>query len=486
LNTQLIFEKSRKEKTGIDIKEEFSKEKEVLKKFPEKYLRKSELNLPGLSEPEVVRHFTRLSQLNFGVDTGFYPLGSCTMKYNPKINEKLANESLITGLHPLLSPEHAQSALKIIYELEKYLCSITGMDAMTAQPAAGAHGELTGLMIIRAYHKDKGNLSAKKYIIIPDSAHGTNPASVAMAGFKTITVKSNKHGMVDVSDLKKLVNDETAGLMITNPNTLGIFETDIQEIANIIHSNDGLLHYDGANLNAIIGIARPGDMGFDIVHLNLHKTFSTPHGCGGPGSGPTLVKAKLKDFLPWPHIKKENNKLSFYKPDKSIGKVMCFFGNFQVLVKALLYLKSLSYENLKTIAQFAVLNANYLKKKLENILEIPYQTPTMHEFVASAKSFLKYKVKALDIAKRLLDYGFHAPTVYFPLIVKEALMIEPTETESLETLDKFVEALKKIKQEAETNPELLHIAPTKTPVSRPDEVMAARKPDLVYKPDKNE
>lgn len=476
---RLIFEYSKVGKNGIDISLSDIKVVDV-----DSYLgnmkREDYGNLPEVSELEVVRHFIKLSQLNFGVDIGFYPLGSCTMKYNPKVNEKAANLPGFSNIHPLAPFEFVQGALEIMYELEKFLSKITGMPYFALQPPAGASGEFTGILIMKKYHEKKGNYH-KNEIIIPDSAHGTNPASVAQAGFKVVEIPSDKKGWIDINKLRQFVNENTAGLMITNPNTLGVFDGNISEIAKIVHNVDGLLHYDGANLNAIMGICRPYDMGFDIVHLNLHKTFSTPHGGGGPGAGPVGVVEKLKDFLPYPWVVKENGnfKMVFDCPD-SIGKVIGFWGNFLVLVKAFLYIKMLGSEGLKEVSKTAVLNANYLLKKLENYFERATNGYCMHEFVLSGKN-LSNGVTTLDVAKRLLDYGVHAPTIYFPLIVKEALMIEPTETETLENLDYFIDTMIKIVKEAEENPEVLKNAPHNTPIKRLNEVKAARKPVVRYK-----
>jgi len=449
---------------------------------PRECLRDDDARLPEVSEVDVVRHFTRLSQLNYGVDSGFYPLGSCTMKYNPKVNEDVAALSGFTQVHPLQPAETVQGCLEILYRMDRLLSEITGMDRFSLQPAAGAHGEMTGLMIIKAYHQHCGDVKRNK-IVVPDSAHGTNPASAAMVGFDVVEVKSNDRGEVDLEALKAVVDDTTAGLMLTNPNTLGLFEGNILEIADIVHKAGGLLYYDGANMNAILGIARPGDMGFDVVHLNLHKTFSTPHGGGGPGSGPIGVKKELEPFLPVPMVGfKDGRYYLDYDRPLSIGRVKSFYGNFGVVVKAYAYIMSMGAEGLKKVSESAVLNANYLMELLKGYYLVPYNRRCMHEFVISAQRQKEKGVSALDIAKRLMDFGFHPPTMYFPLIVKEALMIEPTETESKETLDAFADALIEIAREVEEQPEKVKGAPHTTPVRRLDEVRAARNPVLRWKP----
>ena len=433
------------------------------------------LNLPNLPEYEVVRHYTRLSQMNYGVDINIYPLGSCTMKYNPKLNEEIAR--MFMYLHPYQDESTVQGALQIMYELQEMLKEITDMDAFTLQPAAGAHGEYTGMLIARAYHEYKGEGEKRKNVILPDSSHGTNPASAAMAGFNVIELPSNKEGMIDLEALENVVDDTTAAFMITNPNTLGIFEENILEIAKIMHKNGALLYYDGANLNAIMGITSPGKMNFDIVHLNLHKTFSTPHGGGGPGAGPVGVRGELVDFLPVPIVNFDGEKYYLdYNIKHTIGKVRSFYGNFGVLVKAWAYIKRLGGEGLKKAAIKAVVNANYLKERIKNYYEMPYRDLRKHEFVVRPKN-----VRALDVAKRLLDYGVHAPTIYFPLIVSEALMIEPTETETKENIDEFAEIMIKIAKEAEENPEILKEAPHNAAIRRTDDVLASKKPVLTWK-----
>lgn len=446
----------------------------------EKNLRKEELNLPEVSELDIARHYTLLSNKNFGVDTGFYPLGSCTMKYNPKINEDMANNTSFTNIHPYQSTNTAQGSLELMYNLSKSLGEITGMDQVTLQPAAGSHGEFTGLMMIKAYHENRGDFKRTK-VIVPDSSHGTNPASASMAGFKIVQIESDKNGAVDIEKLKEALDEEVAALMLTNPSTLGLFEKNIKEIAGLVHNIGGLLYYDGANMNAIMGITRPGDMGFDVVHLNLHKTFSTPHGGGGPGSGPVGVKKELIPFLPVPIVEKNENEyiLNYNKP-KSIGKVKNFYGNFGVLVKAYSYILTMGKEGLKEASQVAVLNANYLKEKLKEYYYLPIDTVCKHEFVLGGICKGHSEVKTMDIAKRLLDYGYHPPTVYFPLIINEAIMIEPTETENLETLDGFIETMVAIAKEAKENPEIVKNAPYDTIIKRVDEARAVKSPILTW------
>ena len=478
----LIFEMSKSGRKAYSLPHCDVPQLALEEMVPRECLREEDARLPEVSEVDVVRHFTRLSQLNYGVDSGFYPLGSCTMKYNPKVNEEVAALAGFTQVHPLQPAETVQGCLEILYRMDRLLSEITGMDRFSLQPAAGAHGEMTGLMIIKAYHQHRGDIRRNK-IIVPDSAHGTNPASAAMVGFDVVEVKSNDRGEVDLEALKAVVDDTTAGLMLTNPNTLGLFEGNILEIANIIHKAGGLLYYDGANMNAILGIARPGDMGFDVVHLNLHKTFSTPHGGGGPGSGPVGVKEELEPFLPVPMVGfKDGRYYLDYDRPLSIGRVKSFYGNFGVVVKAYAYIMSMGAEGLKKVSESAVLNANYLMERLKEHYLVPYNRRCMHEFVISAQRQKEKGVSALDIAKRLMDFGFHPPTMYFPLIVKEALMIEPTETESKETLDAFADALIEIAREVEEQPEKVKGAPHTTPVRRLDEVRAARNPVLRWKP----
>jgi glycine dehydrogenase subunit 2 len=453
--------------------------------IPNGMRRTSQLRLPELSEVEVVRHFTRLSEMNYGVDSGLYPLGSCTMKYSPKINEELANLPTISLVHPYQDESTVQGVLEILYRLERWLAEITGTYEVCLHPAAGAHGEFLGALLMRKYHKMNGDCKKRSEVIVPDSAHGTNPASAAMAGFTVVVVPSDKDGCVDLEALKAAVSERTAGFMLTNPNTLGIFEKNIEEIAKIIHRAGGLLYYDGANLNPILGKARPGDMGFDIVHINIHKTFSTPHGGGGPGAGPVGVSKELAKFLPVPRIVFDGVHYCLdYDRPHSIGKIRSFYGNVAVLLKAYAYILSLGFEGLKEVAEVSVLNANYLMKKLKAIkgLTLPYNSEKArkHECVFSAKPLKNETgVSALNIAKRLLDYGLHAPTIYFPLIVDEALMIEPTETFEKEELDRFAEAMRKICEEAYTTPETVLKAPHNTAVSRLDEVKASHPKTMV-------
>lgn len=470
---KLVFEKGAAGRSATVLPRSDVPEKTGL--IPKELLREG-LNFPELSEPEIVRHYVNLSKMNFGVDLGFYPLGSCTMKYNPKINEDVSRLPGFTNLHPLAPEELSQGSLELMYELEKFLCEITGMDRFTLQPAAGAHGELTGAMIMKAYFKKLGQL--RKKMIIPDSAHGTNPATASLCGFEPIEVRTNTQGGVDIDQLKELMTEDVAGMMLTNPNTLGIFDENVLEIVRIIHDAGGLVYCDGANANANLGIVRFGDLGFDIIHLNLHKTFSTPHGCGGPGSGPVGVKKHLAGFLPVPSVEKIDDmyKLDYDCPD-SIGRVKTFYGNFGVLVKTYAYIRAVGAAGLKRVAENAVLNANYMMSRLKKHFHLPYDRTCQHEFVLSDKD-LPNGVTTNDVAKRLLDFGFHAPTVYFPLIVHGAIMIEPTETESKETLDAFIDAMVKIAQEAEHHPDDVKTAPHTTPVARLDAVLAARKPNL--------
>lgn len=451
--------------------------------IPAEFLRDRDPALPEVSEVDVIRHFTGLSQLNHGVDTGFYPLGSCTMKYNPKINEDVARLGGFANLHPLAPEEVSQGALQLMYEMQQYLAEIAGMDAITLQPAAGAHGELTGLMLIRAYHRKRGELGRTK-VIVPDSAHGTNPASAAVNGFQIVQVKSDGRGGVDIEALKQVLGPDVACLMLTNPNTLGLFDENIRLIADLVHQAGGLLYYDGANANAIMGIARPGDAGFDVVHFNLHKTFSTPHGGGGPGSGPVGCKKELAPFLPVPVVALKDGRyfLDYDRPD-TIGRVKSFYANFDVVVKAYAYIRAMGPDGLVRASEDAVLNANYLAAKLKEKYHLVYDRLCKHEFVLSADWQKRATgVRTLDIAKRLLDFGFHPPTVYFPLIVEECLMIEPTETESRETLDAFVAAMVQIADEAANDPEKVKTAPHTTVVGRLDESRAARQPILRWRP----
>lgn len=446
----------------------------------EKDARKQPLHMPALSEPELSRHYTELAHKTRGVNDGFYPLGSCTMKYNPRVNEQIAALEGFNQIHPLQPQDTVQGCMEVMALAEKYLCEITGMDHMTLQPAAGAHGELTGLLLMKAYHTSKGNTHKTK-ILVPDSAHGTNPASAAMAGYTVVSIPSGDDGCVDIEKLKEAAGDDIAGLMLTNPNTVGLFDKNIREITQIVHDCGGLCYYDGANLNAVMGIVRPGDMGFDIVHLNLHKTFSTPHGGGGPGAGPVGCKEELAQFLPSVLVEKDGDELHFTKPEHSIGEMKSFYGNFLVVVKALTYILTLGREGIPQASSNAVLNANYMMNQLKDLYTMAYDDICMHEFVMSLADLKKDTgISAMDIAKGLLDNNIHPPTMYFPLIVEEALMVEPTETESRETLDEAVAVFRQLHAQAAADPEGLHHAPTKTPVTRLDEVGAARHPHLRY------
>jgi glycine dehydrogenase subunit 2 len=474
----LIFEISRSGRTGCEIPSFI--QNDATANLPKDLKRASAPRLPECSENTVARHYTNLSVRNHHIERDFYPLGSCTMKYNPRVNEQLAAHPGFAALHPLQPAITVQGALQVIYELSQFLAEISGMDAVTLQPTAGAQGELTALLMFRAYHIKHSGAPRKK-VIIPDSAHGTNPASIVMAGFEVVQLPSGPDGLVDVAGLKKMLDQDVAALMITNPNTLGLFETRIAEITELMHNVGGLVYMDGANLNAMLGITRPGDMGFDACHINLHKTFSTPHGGGGPGSGPVAVKESLAPFLPSPSIvlKEGRYEWDWNRPD-SIGHMHTFFGNFGVIVRALTYIYSMGADGLRDVSEAAVLNANYLRKKLESAFEVPYNAPCMHEVVLSGDRQKVRGVRTADIAKRLLDYGFHPPTVYFPLIVHEALMIEPTESESRESLDEFIDAMLTINSESESNAEILKAAPHTTPVRRLDEAAAARALDISY------
>jgi glycine dehydrogenase subunit 2 len=471
---KLIFEKSKDGQIGID----FNSEAQYDYFLPKTLEREKAPILPEVSELEVMRHYTELSGKNFCIEKGFYPLGSCTMKYNPKVNELAANLDGFANLHPNTPDENAQGALELMFKLQKSLCKITGMDAMTLQPAAGAHGEFCGMLIIKKYFEKLGH--NRKKVIVPDSAHGTNPATARMCGFEIVEIKSNEKGQVSVEALKEVLNEDVAAIMMTNPNTLGLFEENILEISELMHQNGSLLYYDGANLNAIMGITNPAKMGFDIVHLNLHKTFSTPHGGGGPGSGPVGVVAKLKDFLPVPIIDFDGEKyFKKYSIPNTVGKLKAFYGNFGVLVRAYTYILMMG-NSLKKVSQDAVMSANYLKEKLKKTYHLHYDITCMHEFVLSSKNQSEQGVHTINIAKRMMDYGIHPPTVYFPLIAPEAIMIEPTESESKAVLDNFVSIMEKIAQESKENPELVLNAPHSTPVLKIDETYAARNPDLRY------
>ncbi len=470
-NEPLLWEKGKRGRCGMSLPrrdvERAQLDEELMGESPD---------FPDLGELDVIRHYTRLSQWNFGVDSGMYPLGSCTMKYNPKINELVAGLPGFAGAHPLLPEEHCQGALQLMHELERLLAEITGMDAVSVQPSAGAQGELTGMLIIYAYHKGQGKPRSK--IIVPDTAHGTNPASAALCGFRTVKVESNELGILSSRDIEDIMDEDTAGIMVTNPNTLGLFEENIREIAALVHAKGGLVYCDGANMNAVMGVVDMGKSDIDVLHLNLHKTFSTPHGGGGPGAGPVCVKKKLEPFLPVPRIVEEDGRyrLSEEYPE-SIGRLHAFYGNFGVMVKAYSYILSVGAD-LKKVSQLAVLNANYIRQRLKDTYHLQYDRPCMHECVFSDKLQREHKVTTLDIVKRLMDYGFHPPTIYFPLIVPGAIMVEPTETESKEDLDRFVEALKRIAREAEVSPELLREAPRRSKVRRLDETGAARNPCL--------
>ncbi len=473
----LIFEMGSPGRRGCTLPPCDVPVKDLSELLPQEMMRKRSLKMPEVSEGEIMRHYLALSARNFGVDSGFYPLGSCTMKYNPKVNEEAAALPGFAFLHPLQEDATVQGALELLYQTEDCIKEITGMDRVTLQPAAGAHGELTGLMVILAYHRHRGEKRHK--VLIPFSAHGTNPATAAMADCEVVQIPADERGLVDVQALKEALDEETAALMLTNPNTLGLFEEDILEIARVVHDSGALLYYDGANLNAIMGLARPGDMGFDVIHLNLHKTFAAPHGGGGPGSGPVGVKDKLADFLPLPLIeKKEKGYYLDHDRPLSIGKVHSFYGNFGVIVKAYTYMRMMGAEGLKQASMDAVLNANYLMNHLKKTYDLPFDGICKHEFVLSARRQKRKGAGAGDIAKALLDYGFHPPTVYFPLIVEEALMIEPTETEGKETLDGFIHALESINDQIEKDVQKVLDAPQTTVVGRLDEVQAARRPKL--------
>ncbi len=474
----LIFELSKPGRIAYSLSECDVPEVEPTEVIPKHMLRSKPAALPEVFEVDVIRHYTELSRRNFGVDNGFYPLGSCTMKYNPKINEDVARFSGFAKIHPYQPEESIQGALELLYTLQNDLAALTGMAQMTLQPAAGAHGEWTGLMLIKAYHESRGEQRTK--VIVPDSSHGTNPASAAVAGFDTVTIKSNSRGMIDLDALRAAVGEDTAALMLTNPSTLGLFEEQIEEIAKIVHDAGGLLYYDGANSNAIMGITRPGDMGFDVVHLNLHKTMSTPHGGGGPGAGPVGVNSKLLPFLPKPIVSKREDGSYYWDHERpqSIGRVKAFYGNFGILVRAYTYIRTYGPEGLRKVSEYAVLNANYMMHRLSSHYEVPYPGICKHEFVLSGKKFKQYGINTLDIAKRLLDFNYHPPTIYFPLNVEECIMIEPTETESKETIDGFIDTMIQIAEEAKNDPEIVKTAPHHTVINRLDETRAARKPVL--------
>ena len=478
---KLIFELSKPGRQGYSLpKDDFGTD--GLKEIPADLLREKDAELPEVSELDVVRHYTNLSNKNFGVDTGFYPLGSCTMKYNPKINEELCSLSEFTSLHPMQDEKSVQGALELYWNLQRMLSELAGLKEFTLNPFAGAHGELTGLMVMKKYHEARGDHKRTK-VIVPDSAHGTNPASAMVAGFDVVEVKSKPNGSIDVEDLKPLLDDTVAGIMMTNPNTLGMFETEITEIAKLVHDAGGLLYYDGANLNPLLGKVRPGDMGFDIMHINLHKTFSTPHGGGGPGSGPVGVAEHLVKHLPNPHVVKgEDGKFHITSDNKdALGNISGFLGNFGVMMRAYAYILSLGKENIKNVGPLATLNANYIKENLKDDYLLPIEGVCKHEFVFDGLKDKSTEVTTLNVAKRLLDYGFHAPTIYFPLLFHESMMIEPTETESKETLDQFIDVMHIIAKEARENPELVKNAPNNTIVRKLDETTAAKNPILTYK-----
>ncbi len=480
-NEPLIFERSSPGRVGYSLPACDVPEKRVESLVPAHLLRADIPGLPEVSEVDVVRHFTRISQWNFGIDLGFYPLGSCTMKYNPRINEDMVRLPGFAKLHPYLPDELAQGALRLMWELERYLADVSGLDRVSLQPSAGAHGELTGVMMIRAYHQSKGN--PRQTIIIPESAHGTNPASSALCGYRVLPVKSGPRGVVEPTAVAEAMSDQVAAIMITNPNTLGLFEEHIAEIAEIVHAKGGQVYCDGANLNAVMGVSRPGDWGVDVMQINLHKTFSQPHGGGGPGAGPIAIRRHLAPFMPIPTVEKQGDafRLEYDRP-KSIGKVRAFASSFGVMVRAYAYIRSLGPDGVRRAAETAVLNANYIMSRLKGFYRLPYDRPCKHECVFSDAEQVKHGVKTLDIAKRLMDYGFHPPTIYFPLIVAGALMIEPTETESKETLDQFITAMRAIAREAEEQPDLVREAPHTPRVGRMDETRAARQPVLRWRP----
>lgn len=477
---KLIFDLSRSGRRGYDLPE--SEFKDAMTTIPADYMRETKPELPQVDEPTVVRHYTNQSTNNFGVDTGFYPLGSCTMKYNPKLNDAVIADSRVAHLHPMQPASTVQGALRIYRRLELALCEIGGMSEFTLNPFAGAQGELTGLLVIKAYHLSRADFARKK-VIVPDSAHGTNPASAAVAGFEIVEVKSLPDGTVDVEDLKQKLSPEIAAVMMTNPNTTGMFEKRIPEIAEAVHTAGALLYYDGANLNPMLGVARPGDMGFDVMHINLHKTFSTPHGGGGPGSGPVGVRAGLEQFLPCPRVRENADGLLYVEDydDASLGRISSWLGNFTVVIRALAYILTLGGKGLSEVGPLATLNANYVMNSLKDLYELPIPGPCKHEFVFDGIRDKSTGVTTLNVAKRLLDKGFHAPTIYFPLLFHESLMIEPTETESKETLDSFIEAMREIAREAAEHPEITRQAPHATPVRHPDETLAATEPRLTYK-----
>ncbi len=477
---RLSFEKSSPGRCGISLDTRRLLSGNASEKLPAHMRRQSPAEFPELTEPEVVRHFVNLSKKNFSIDTHFYPLGSCSMKYNPKVNEWAAALDGFARVHPYQPENSIQGYLQVLFELENALREITGMDRFSLQPAAGAHGELTGMMIVRAYHEGRKDKKRTR-VLVPDSSHGTNPATAAFLGYEVVQIRSNARGRVDLEDLKKHLDDRVACLMLTNPNTLGLFEEDILEIKSLVHDAGGLLYYDGANLNALLGLARPGDMGFDIVHLNLHKTFSTPHGGGGPGAGPVGVKAFLAAYLPGPVVEKHNDAYAFTTPSQSVGRVKAFYGNTGILLRAYVYIRTLGRQGLMNISEHAILNANYLKERLKEFFHVAVDEPCMHEFVLTLTEGKNKGIHVGDVGKRLLDYGIHAPTVSFPLVVPDALMVEPTESESRETMDTFVEAMRQIRDEIDKDPERVRQAPHSLPICKPDEVRAARNPVLTFR-----
>lgn len=474
--SQTIFEKSQKNQHAYSL----PKGDPVFDEFtpPQEYFREKTVQLPEVSEIDLTRHFIGLSKKNMGIDTNFYPLGSCTMKFNPRINEWCARLPGFTRIHPLAPDNTVQGSLQVIDELIRMLCEVSGMTGGTLVPNAGAQGEFTGIQMIEAYHRAH-NDTIRDELLIPDNAHGTNPATAAMAGYKTVSIRTNARGDLDIEHLRTLVSPRTAGLMLTNPNTLGIFSEVILDIAAIVHSAGGFLYYDGANLNSILNIVKPGEMGFDVMHINLHKTFSTPHGGGGPGSGPVLCNDQLKPYLPLPRVEQKGGQYHVeWETPASIGQIASFFGNFGIYLRAYLYIKLHGHYGMRRIAEVAVLNANYLKKKLSSLFTVPFPQYCMHEFVIQADRYVDRGIRALDIAKRMLDYGIHAPTIYFPLIIKECMLIEPTESESKQTLDRFVGIMEEIVREIQEEPEKVKAAPHTLPVSRLDEVLAAKNPRL--------
>lgn len=480
--TKLIFEKSKSGRKCANLPYSPNEsEKSLSELIPKNLIRNDNVILPEVSELELIRHFSELGRKNFSIDKGFYPLGSCTMKYNPRINELIARFESLCKLHPEQPEDQVQGAMEIMFILSEYLKEISGFKAISLQPAAGAHGELTGLLMIKKYFEKQGKKNRTK-VLVPDTAHGTNPATASMCGFTVTELKSNKRGQVDIDTLKNNLDENTAAIMLTNPNTLGLFEDNILTISKLVHDAGGLLYYDGANLNAIMGIARPGDMGFDVCHMNLHKTFSTPHGGGGPGAGAVSCNTILEPYLPIPVLSKDKEGKLFWDYDKkdSIGKIKAYYGNFGMFVRALAYILANGKEGLKQVSEDAVLNANYLKEQLKVDFDLPYDMPCMHEFVLSGKKQKQLGVNTLSLAKRLIDFGIHAPTIYFPLVVQEAIMIEPTETESIEELDNFIKIMRQVAHEVVSNPELVNSAPHNTPVGRVDETTAARNPNLCW------